>query len=64
LRDVGEAPRSVVKENMPPKKFPNYMALMSGIIDVESSNSKEETNQKVWRDDMVEDHTSIIRNDV
>jgi hypothetical protein len=35
LRDVGKAPMSVVRERRPPKNFLNYMALMSGIIDVE-----------------------------
>jgi hypothetical protein len=38
LRYVGEAPRSVVRDHRPLKKFPNYMVLMSGIIDVEPSN--------------------------
>jgi hypothetical protein len=35
LKDVGEAPKSVVRERRPPKKFLNYMALMTNIIDVE-----------------------------
>jgi hypothetical protein len=34
-RDVDEAPRSVAKECMPSRKFSDYMALMSSIIDVE-----------------------------
>jgi hypothetical protein len=36
LRDAQEyvgAPRSTFRESRPPKKFPNYMALMSNIID-------------------------------
>jgi hypothetical protein len=63
LRDAGEAPRSVVRESKPLRKFSNYMALMSSIIDVEPSNFEEATNQQVWRDAMVE-YTSIMRNDV
>jgi hypothetical protein len=37
LRDAQEyveAPRSTFRERRPPKKFPNYMALMSNIIDL------------------------------
>jgi hypothetical protein len=64
LRDVGEAPRSTARERRPPRKFPNYMVLMSSIIDVEPSNFEEAANQQVWRDAMVEEYTSIMRNDV
>jgi hypothetical protein len=64
LRDAGEAPRSAVRERRPPKKFPNYMEVMSNIIDVEPSIFEEEKNQQVWWDAMVEDYTSIMRNDV
>jgi hypothetical protein len=38
------------------------MALMINIIDSEPSSFEEATNQKVWRDAMVEEH--ITRNDV
>jgi hypothetical protein len=40
------------------------MALMSSIIDVEPSNFEEATDQQVWWDAMVEEYTSIMRNDV
>jgi hypothetical protein len=36
--DVGEAPRSIVMDNMPLSKFPNYMVLMSSIIDIDPSS--------------------------
>jgi hypothetical protein len=64
LRDVGEAPRSAVRESRPPRKFPNYMALMSSIIDVEPSSFEEVIDQQVWQDAMVEEYTSIMKNDV
>jgi hypothetical protein len=51
-------------ESRPPRKFPNYMMLMSSIIDVEPSSFEEETNQQVWWDAMVEEYASILRNDV
>jgi hypothetical protein len=40
------------------------MALMSSIIDVEPSIFEEVINQQVWWDSMVEEYTSIMRNDV
>jgi hypothetical protein len=40
------------------------MALMSSIIDVEPSSFEEATDQQVWQDAMVEEYTSIMRNDV
>jgi hypothetical protein len=46
------------------RSFQNYMALMSSIIDVEPSSFEEATNQQVWQDAMVEEYTSIMRNDV
>jgi hypothetical protein len=64
LRDASEAPSSAVRESRPPRKFPNYMMLMSSIIDVEPSSFEEETNQQVWWDAMVEEYASILRNDV
>jgi len=45
LRDAGEAPRSAVRECKPPKKFLNYMMLMSSIIDVEPSSFEEVADQ-------------------
>jgi hypothetical protein len=58
LRDAKEhveAPSSTFRESRPPKKFPNYMALMSSIIDSESSSVQEATDQQVWRNAMMED---------
>jgi hypothetical protein len=63
LRDVGEAPRSAVRERKPSKKFPNYIVLMSSIVDVEPSNFEEVADQQVWWDEMVEEYNSIMRND-
>jgi hypothetical protein len=56
--------RSVVRECRPPRKFSNYMFLMSNIIDVEPSNFEEVSNQQVWWDSMVDEYTYIMRNDV
>jgi hypothetical protein len=64
LRNVGETPKSAFIERGPPKKFPNYMVLMSSIIDVEPSSFEDEEYQQVWWDAMGEEYTSIMRNDV
>jgi hypothetical protein len=63
-REHVEPPRSTFRESRPPRKFPQYMALMTNIIDSEPSNFEEAANQQVWRDAMVEEHNSIMRNDV
>jgi hypothetical protein len=58
LRDAQEhveAPRSTFRESKPPKKFPNFVALMSSIIDSESSSVQEAADQQVWWDAMVQD---------
>jgi hypothetical protein len=57
-------PRTTFRESRPPRKFSTYMALMTNIIDSEPSNFEEAANQQVWRDAMVEEHNSIMRNDV
>ena len=66
LRDAQEhveAPRSTFRESRPPRKLPNYMALMSSIIDVEPSSFEEAYEKKEWKDEMTE-FNSILKNDV
>jgi hypothetical protein len=48
----------------PPKKFSNYVALMSSIIDAKPSSYEEATGEQVWQDAMVEEYNSIMKNDV
>jgi hypothetical protein len=59
-----EAPRITLRDSTPSTKFPDYMALMSNIIDSEPSSFQEAANQQVWQDAMVEGYTSIMKNDV
>jgi hypothetical protein len=40
------------------------MDLMTNVIDSEPSSFEEVGNYQVWRDAMVEEHSSIMRNDV
>jgi hypothetical protein len=58
LRDAQECieiPRSIFRESRPSMKFPNFVVLMSIIIDSESSSVHEATNQQGWWDAMVHD---------
>jgi hypothetical protein len=59
-----EALRSTFRESRPSKKFRDYMALMSNIIDFKPSSCQEATSQQIWQDAMVEKYTSIVKNDV
>jgi hypothetical protein len=59
-----ETPKSTFRESRPPKKFPNYIALMSSILYFKASSFQEAANQHVWQDAMVEEYTSIMKNDV
>jgi hypothetical protein len=46
------------------KRFGSYVALMSNIIDSEPSSFEEATGQQVWKDAMMEEYQSIMKNDV
>jgi hypothetical protein len=50
-REHVEAPRSIVGESKPPKKFSNFMALRSNVIE-------EATNHQVYQDAMMQDIVS------
>jgi hypothetical protein len=48
LRDAqehDEAPRNIFGESRPSRKFPNFMALMSSIVDSKSSSVQEVADQ-------------------
>ena len=42
----------------------NYVALLCDIIDKEPSNYEEVTENKEWKDAMIEEYQSIMKNDV
>ena len=41
-----------------------YVALLCDIIDKEPSNYEEVTEKKEWKDSMIEEYQSIMKNDV
>ena len=59
-----EPPKTTFRESRPSQKFSMSMDLMTSIVDLEPSSIKEEASQQVWRDAMVEEHNSIMKNDV
>jgi hypothetical protein len=44
--------------------FSSYVALMRNIIDSEPSTIKEATKKQEWKDFMMEEYHSIMKNDV
>jgi hypothetical protein len=57
-------PQGHFQESRPPRRFSSYVALMSSIIDSEPSSFEEATGQQVWKDAMMEEYRSIMKNDV
>ena len=67
MKDAQEhvgAPRSTFRESKPSRQRSSYMALMSSIIHSKPSSYEEAADQQVWRDAMVEEYSSIMKNDV
>ena len=57
-------PRGTFREIKIPQRYSCYAIAMSHIIHFEPSCYEEETNHPVWRDVMMEEYQSIIKNDV
>lgn len=58
------APDGSLKESKRPSTYSSYMALLSDIIDAEPSNFEEVVEKKIWKDTMLEEYQSIMKNDV
>ena len=58
------APNGSFRERKRPRTHSSYMALLSDITDVESSSYEEAVEKKVWKDAMLEEYQSIMKNDV
>ena len=46
------------------RSYSGYVALLCDIIDKEPSNYEEVTEKKEWKDVMIEEYQSIMKNDV
>jgi hypothetical protein len=70
LRDTLEeveghaSPKGSFRESKRPHRFSNYVALMSKIIDAKPSTFEEAAKHKKWKDAMMEEYQSIMKNDV
>ena len=58
------APSGSTREKKRPRKFSSYSALLSQIIDSEPCSFDEANKLQVWRDAMMEEYQSIMKNDV
>jgi hypothetical protein len=57
-------PRNVLRESKPPERFCSYLAMVSSISESKPSTFEEATDHQVWKDAMVEEHNSIMKNNV
>jgi hypothetical protein len=57
-------PKEAVRESKPPERFCSYIAMVSNIRESEPSTFEEATSRQVWRDAMMEEYNSIMKNDV
>jgi hypothetical protein len=57
-------PKQAVRESKPPERFCSYIAMVSSIREFEPSTFEEATSRQVWRDSMMEEYNSIMKNDV
>ena len=53
-----------MRESKPPEKFFSYIAMVRSIRESKPSTFEEATSRQVWRDSMMEEYNSIIKNDV
>jgi hypothetical protein len=65
IQDVEKygAPNGSFIERKRPQPYSRYVAFLSDIIDVEPTSYEEATKNKEWKDSMVEENQSIVKND-
>jgi hypothetical protein len=66
LQEAGRivASKGTFRESKRPHGFGGYVALMRSISDVEPSSFEEEDKLQVWKDSMLEEYRSILKNNV
>ena len=58
------APNRTSKESKRPRPYPSYIALLCHIIDVKTFSYEEATKKKEWKDVIIKEYQSIMKNDV
>jgi hypothetical protein len=53
-----------MRESKPPERFCSYITMVSSIRESEPSTSEEATGRQVWRDAMMEEYNSVMKNDI
>jgi hypothetical protein len=66
LREADDfgGPKRATRESRPPERFCAHMAMVTSITESEPSSYEEAASQQVWREAMVEEYVSIMKNDV
>jgi hypothetical protein len=59
-----DSPKTSVRTSVPPQRYSGYVALMSSMIDSKPTCFEEANVRMPWRDSMVEEYASIIKNGV
>ena len=57
-------PRREVRESKALERFSGYMTMVTSLRDLETSTFEETSAHQVWRDAMMEEYNSIMKNDV
>jgi hypothetical protein len=57
-------PQGTTREREIPKRFSSYLSAMTHIIDSKPSCHGEASGEQVWKDTMIEEYQSILKNDV
>jgi hypothetical protein len=63
IENVGE-PQSQIRQRRPPIRLGAYLALVTTIRDIEPQTFAQVEDHQVWREAMVEEYDSIVRNGV
>lgn len=63
-QDHVETPSTMFTQSKQPQRYTGYMALITELVYTEPSSWKEATSQQVWQDSMVEEFSSILKNNV
>ena len=57
-------PRREVKESKTPKRYSSYLAQVTSLCKSEPTTYEEASAHQVWRDAMMEEYNSIMKNEV
>jgi hypothetical protein len=58
------APVGTFRESKRPKRFSSYVTLMTNLVNAEPSTFEEVVEKQEWKDAMMEEYQSIMKNDV